>query len=181
MTLFNSSYILPIIFYVNVFIFLVSMTKSKYISYNYHLTFITFHAGLDWTSLQEGIFFNILFIFDCAGSSLALGFFSNSGKQGLLSSSCTWASHCGDFFCHRAWILDLVGFNRFGSQVLEHRLNSCGTRAWLLCDTCDFADQEPVSPALGGGFFTTEIVRKTRRDFYLSFPRIHFSINICWI
>ena len=34
MTLFNSSYILPIIFYVNVFIFLVSMTKSKYISYN---------------------------------------------------------------------------------------------------------------------------------------------------
>ena len=63
MTLFNSSYILPIIFYVNVFIFLVSMTKSKYILYNYPLAFITFHAGLDWTSLQEGIFFLIFYLF----------------------------------------------------------------------------------------------------------------------
>ena len=138
-TLFNGSCILTIFLYVNVFIFLVTMTKSKYISYNYPLTFITFHAGLDWTSLQEGIFFfNFLFIFDCAGSSLPHEFFSISDKQGLLSSPFIWASHCGDFFCCRAWILELVGLNRFGSQALEHRLNSCGTRALLLCGICDF-------------------------------------------
>ena len=88
MTLFNGSCILTIVLYVNVFIFLVTMTKSKYILYNYPLAFITFHAGLDWTSLQEGIFFfNFLFIFDCAGYSLPHEFFSSSGKQGLLSSA----------------------------------------------------------------------------------------------
>ena len=60
MILFNGSYTLTIILYVNVFIFLVTMTKSKFILYNYPLTFITFHAGLDWTGLQEGIFFFFL-------------------------------------------------------------------------------------------------------------------------
>ena len=44
-----------------------------------------------------------------------------------------------------------------------------------------FPDQEPMSPASVGGFFTDEILRKPRRGFYLSFPWIHFSINICWI
>ena len=63
MTLFNGPCILTIFLYVNVFIFLVTMTKSKYISYNYPLAFITFHAGLDWTSLQEGIFFLIFYLF----------------------------------------------------------------------------------------------------------------------
>ena len=63
MTLFNGSCILTIFLYVNVFIFLVTMTKSKYISYNYPLAFITFHAGLDWTSLQEGIFFFFLIFY----------------------------------------------------------------------------------------------------------------------
>ena len=134
MILFNGSYTLTIILYVNVFIFLVTMTKSKFILYNYPLTFITFHAGLDWTGLQKGNFF---FFFDCAGSSFSHGSFSSSCKQGLLSSSYAWGSRCGDFFCCKAWILELVGFSRFGSQALEHRLNSCGARAWLLCGTCD--------------------------------------------
>ena len=42
--------------------------------------------------------------------------------------------------------------------ALEHRLSSCGTAAYLLCGTWDLPRTgiEPASPALGGGFFTTE-------------------------
>ena len=42
--------------------------------------------------------------------------------------------------------------------ALEHMLNSCGTRAQLLCGMGDLPRLriEPVSPALAGGFFTTE-------------------------
>ena len=40
----------------------------------------------------------------------------------------------------------------------EHRLNSCGTRAELLCGMWDIPGSgiEPVSHALTGAFFTTE-------------------------
>ena len=31
------------------------------------------------------------------------------------------------------WVLGCVGFSSCGSQVLEQRLNSCSTWAWLLC------------------------------------------------
>ena len=42
--------------------------------------------------------------------------------------------------------------------ALEHRLNSCGTRTQLLRGTGDLSklEIEPVSPALAGGFFTTD-------------------------
>ena len=45
-----------------------------------------------------------------------------------------------------------------GSRALEHRLSSCGPRAQLLCGMWDLSrsEIEPVSPALAGGFFTTE-------------------------
>ena len=43
------------------------------------------------------------------------------------------ASHRGVFSCYRAWpigcegLVDVAcGLSSFGSQVLEHRLNSCG-------------------------------------------------------
>ena len=41
---------------------------------------------------------------------------------------------------------------------VEHRLNSCGTWAWLLCGMWDIPGPgiEPVSHALTGAFFTTE-------------------------
>ena len=41
---------------------------------------------------------------------------------------------------------------------LEHRLNSRGIWAWLLCGMWDLTKSgtEPVSLALAGGFFTTD-------------------------
>ena len=49
-------------------------------------------------------------------------------------------------------------FRSYGTRALEHRLNSCGARAQLLRGICDLltAEIEPMSPALAGGFFTTE-------------------------
>ena len=44
------------------------------------------------------------------------------------------------------------GFSRCDSQALEHRLSSCSTQAWDLLGP----GIEPMSHALGGGFFTTE-------------------------
>ena len=50
------------------------------------------------------------------------------------------------------------GFSCCKERALEHSLRSCGTRAWLLQGTWDLPGSgiEPVSPALAGGFFTTE-------------------------
>ena len=44
------------------------------------------------------------------------------------------------------------------SKALEHRLNSCAAWAQLLCIMWDLPRSgiEPMSPALAGGFFTTE-------------------------
>ena len=46
------------------------------------------------------------------------------------------------------------GLSSYGSQALEHRLSSCGARAWLLRGMWDLPGPglEPVSPALAGGF-----------------------------
>ena len=79
-------------------------------------------------------FFNYLFIFVCAGSSLMPGLFSSWSKWGLLSSCGAWASHCGGFSCHGVQTLGYVG-----SVVMDPRPGI-----------------EPVSPALAGGFFATE-------------------------
>ena len=78
-----------------------------------------------------------LFISGCAGSSLLRGLVSSCCKWGLLSSCRLWASHCG-------------GFSRWGAPALEHKLSRCGT--WDL----PRPGIEPMSPALAGGFFTTE-------------------------
>jgi len=50
------------------------------------------------------------------------------------------------------------GLDSCGSRALEHRLNSCGQWAELLWGMWDLLGSgiELVSPALVGGFFTTE-------------------------
>ena len=50
-----------------------------------------------------------------------------------------------------------AGFSSCGSRALEHRLSSCGARAWLLRGMWDLPGPglEPVSPALAGVFLTT--------------------------
>ena len=49
-------------------------------------------------------------------------------------------------------------------QVLEHRLGSCGTGAWLLCGMWNPPGPgvEPVSPALAGRFLPTVPLGKSK-------------------
>ena len=57
--------------------------------------------------------------------------FSSCSKWGILSSCGVQASHCGGFFCCKAWALGCVDFSSFISQALE-----CGSVAvvhWLSC------------------------------------------------
>ena len=50
-----------------------------------------------------------------------------------------------------------TGFSSCGPQAPEHRLSSCGARAWLLHGMWDLPRPglEPVSPVLAGRFSTT--------------------------
>ena len=58
----------------------------------------------------------------------------------------------------RASVFVAHGLGSYGFQALEHRLNSCGTWAYLLHGMWDLPGSgiEPMSCALAGGFFTTE-------------------------
>ena len=75
------------------------------------------------------------------------------------------ASHCGGFSCCGAralgaWASVVVacGLSSCGSQAVERRLSSCGAWAYLLHGMWDLPGPglEPMSPALAGGFLTTE-------------------------
>ena len=84
--------------------------------------------------------------------------FSSCGGKGLLSGNGTRASLCSGFSCCRAQALGCVGFSSWGSQALKHRLKSYCMWASLLHGIRGLPRSgiEPVSPALAGGFFTTE-------------------------
>ena len=51
-----------------------------------------------------------------------------------------------------------MGFSSCGSRALDHRINSYSPWAWLLWGMWDlpWSGMEPLSPALAGGFSTTE-------------------------
>ena len=59
---------------------------------------------------------------------------------------------------HGLWALRL-----HGSWALGHRLNSCGTQAWLLLGMWNLptSETEPVSPALAGRLLTTGSPKKS--------------------
>ena len=92
---------------------------------------------------------------------------SSFGEPGPLSG-CTGAqaSLCSGLSYSRARAHGLTGSRAHGltgfgsgtSRALVHRLNCCGAEAWLLCGLWDLFGPgiEPVSPALAGGFITTE-------------------------
>ena len=86
------------------------------------------------------------------------------------------ASQRGGFSCCGAWALGVRasvvvahGLSSCGSRALEHRLSSCGARTQLLCGMWDLPGPglEPVSPALAGGFSTTEPPVKSLYYFFL--------------
>ena len=110
------------------------------------------------------IYFFNKFIYGCVGSSLLRGLSLVAASGGYPSLRCAGFS--------LRWLLLLqstgsrhAGFSSCGTWAsvvvargaLEHRLSSCGTRAWLLHGLWDLPGPglEPVSPALAGGFLTT--------------------------
>ena len=101
---------------------------------------------------QNALFYliTISFFFGSVVSSLLHGLFSSCGKWGLFSSCSVWVSHCSDFSRWGARTLVSAGFSHGSSHAPEHRLNSCGTWAWLLHGMWDFPRSgiNPVSSAL---------------------------------
>ena len=93
----------------------------------------------------------------CARSLLLCGLFFSGCERELFSSCGAPASHCGGFSCG-AQALGHVGFSSCGFWALEHRLSSRGAWAHLLWGMWDLPRPtiKSVSPALTGGFFTTE-------------------------
>ena len=104
------------------------------------------------------IFFKWLFIylftFGCAGSSL-LGF-SLVAMHSFLVQWLLLLESMG--YWQGGFLVVAHGLNSCNLQVLEHQLSSCGARAQLLRGMWDLPGSgiEPMSPALAGGFFTTE-------------------------
>ena len=66
------------------------------------------------------------------------------------------ATLCGGVSCCRAQAVGHVGFSSRSSRAPEHRVNSCGVWASLLCSTWDLPASgiEDTSPALAGGFLS---------------------------
>ena len=93
------------------------------------------------------------------------------------------ASHCSGFSCcgaralgAQASVAVAQGLSSCGSWALERRLSSCGTRASLLHGMWDLPGPglEPMSPALAGGFLTTEPPGKSPHVYF----RLHFFSSI---
>ena len=110
-----------------------------------------------------GVFCCLFFNFTSGsfGSSLLCMDFLYSEWE--LRSSCdAWTSHCSGFSFCGPWAVE-HGLSSCGSQALERRLSSCGAQAYLCCHLWDLPGPgvEPVSPALAGGFLTTEPPRKS--------------------
>ena len=101
----------------------------------------------------------LLFIFGCGGSLLLGGPFSSSGEWELSLVLVHGLLPCG-FSCLGVWapVVPARGLSSCSSWAPEHRLSGCGTWAlphhgmWGL----PRSGMEPMSPALAGGFFTTE-------------------------
>ena len=113
-----------------------------------------------------------LFIFGCAGSCCSMGFSLVVASRGCSSWPCEGFSLQWLLTLH-SMALGLTSFSSCSSWALEYRLNSCGTQAELFWVMWNLPKPriKPVSPALAGGFFTTEPPRK---------PSKLFSNRICW-
>ena len=98
-------------------------------------------------SFPKYIFFSpsgSAFFCDCVGSLLLHGLSLVAASGGYSAV----AVH---------WLLIAVA-SRCRAQALDHRPSSCGAQAWLLHSMQDLPGRgiKPMSPALAGGFFTTQ-------------------------
>ena len=97
------------------------------------------------TSLSPSFSKNCIYFFLAMLGLRYCSGFSSVREWGLLCGCGAQVSQCGGFFCCGAW-------------ALKHRLSSCGSWAYLLCSMWNLpgAGIPSMSPALAGGFFTTE-------------------------
>ena len=84
----------------------------------------------------KNLFILFIFIFGCVGSLLLCAGFLWLLQAGATLRCGAWASHCSGFSYCGARALGMQvsvvvarGLSSCGSQALEHRLSSCGTRA----------------------------------------------------
>lgn len=115
----------------------------------------------------------------CAGSSLVHRLVS-SGEQGILPSCGAWVSHRRGFSPARG----SGGFSSGGTWAPQHRLDSCGARAQLLCYMWDLLRSgiKLMSPTMRGEFFTSELPGKALLVFYFKFfvyISSHLIVLIC--
>ena len=100
---------------------------------------------------QEVAFYNFIYLFGCAGSSLLCGLFSSCGSR---------APYCSGLSCCGAWAL-----GRVGSVAAAPGLESTGSVV-VACAYCSvhvgssWTRHQTMSPALAGGFFTAELPGK---------------------
>ena len=127
------------------------------------------------------VFLFVLFIFGCFGSSLlGAGFSLVVASSGYSLLWCTGFS-LQRLLLSRSTGSRRVGFSSCGSRAIERRLSSCGARAQLLHSMWDLPRPgiEPVSPALAGGFLTTEPLGKSVKDLLnFKYPVLAFSTEM---
>ena len=68
-----------------------------------------------------------------------------------------------------ASVVSACGVNSCSAWALEDRLDSGGPQTWWHCGLCDLPGSgiKPVSPALAGGFLTTELPGKPYYRFHM--------------
>ena len=119
---------------------------------------------LPWQADSFKKLFIYLFIFGGAGSWLLPRLLSGCGGR-----ACSPAVVSGllPVVVLLLWsgALGHMGFGSCSSWALEHRLNSCGPWAQLLCSMCHLPGPgiKPESPALAGRFISTEPLGKPSR------------------
>ena len=89
-------------------------------------------------------------VIESGGYSLVVGW-------GLLVAVASLVAEHGFWGTPASGVVD-CGLRSCGFQALEHRFSICGTRAELLCGMWHLSGSgiKPMSPALAGGFYTTE-------------------------
>ena len=119
------------------------------------------HSNIHPKSFFKNIylFLAVLGLCCCVGFSLVVesGGYSPVGAPGLPIAAASLVVERG-LWGSQASVVAACGLTSCGSRTLEHRLNCCGARVYLLHDTWDLPRSgiEPVSPVLAGGFLTTE-------------------------
>ena len=114
-----------------------------------------------------------------------MGFFSSSGEQGLLPSYRLLTVVVSSVVEQglqglRAPVVASRKLSIGSSQALEHRLNSCGARAYLLLSMWDLLRPgiEPMSPALASRLFIPGPPEKTLKFIlYFFFFLIYFLLK----